>query len=350
MPASASSRSNFSRSSARSIASRACPGWQSPPGPVPGQIEGGLAAELDDDAHGVFLFDHVEHVLDVQGFEVEPVGDVEIRGNRLRIVVDDHRLISRLPEGVDRVHGGVIEFDPLPDADGARTQDEDGRLSPLDSPRPPVHRWRNSTGWRRQTRLRRYPPSCRRAGCPGPGAASGPPPPWSGTGGRGSVGETHPFRLPQKVGVESPLLRQSAFHLHDSFDLVQEKGIDPVSRCASSPLPPRRNHSASRKRRSSSGTFSRLFSSSSVKCSADSRTRWSAPISRERTAFRRDSSRVRPMAITSPVAFIWLPNLRLAEANLSKGQRGILQYHIIDGRLETGEVWPVTGFFSSSRV
>src|SRR5690606_41291715 len=68
-------------------------------------------SELDDDAHGVFPFDHVKHVFDVQGFEIEPVGDVEIRGNRLRIVVDDHRLVSRLPEGADRVHGGVVELE-----------------------------------------------------------------------------------------------------------------------------------------------------------------------------------------------------------------------------------------------
>ena len=33
---------------------------------------------------------------------------------------------------------------------------------------------------------------------------------------------------------------------------------------------------------------------------------------------------VRPTAITSPVAFICVPSLWLAPANLSKGKRGIL--------------------------
>jgi len=36
------------------------------------------------------------------------------------------------------------------------------------------------------------------------------------------------------------------------------------------------------------------------------------------------ASMVRPSAMTSPVAFIWVPRLRSARANLSNGQRGIL--------------------------
>ena len=50
--------------------------------------------------------------------------------------------------------------------------------------------------------------------------------------------------------------------------------------------------------------------------------RWHTPISSERTAFSRHSSRLLPMAMTSPVAFIWVPSLLLAEVNLSKGKRG----------------------------
>ena len=48
------------------------------------------------------------------------------------------------------------------------------------------------------------------------------------------------------------------------------------------------------------------------------------PNSSERTAFCRAASKVRSMAMTSPVAFIWVPMMRSPEANLSKGQRGIL--------------------------
>ena len=51
--------------------------------------------------------------------------------------------------------------------------------------------------------------------------------------------------------------------------------------------------------------------------------RWSTPISSDRTAFRRLSSIVRPMLMTSPVAFICVPSLFCAEVNLSNGKRGI---------------------------
>ena len=50
---------------------------------------------------------------------------------------------------------------------------------------------------------------------------------------------------------------------------------------------------------------------------------WLTPISSERIAFRRLSSIVRPMLITSPVAFICVPSLFEAPANLSNGKRGI---------------------------
>ena len=51
---------------------------------------------------------------------------------------------------------------------------------------------------------------------------------------------------------------------------------------------------------------------------------WQTPVSSERTAFSRLSSIVRPTAITSPVAFIWVPSRLVASLNLSKGKRAIL--------------------------
>ena len=47
------------------------------------------------------------------------------------------------------------------------------------------------------------------------------------------------------------------------------------------------------------------------------------PNSSERTAFVSAPSKVRSMAITSPVAFICVPSWRSPSANLSNGQRGI---------------------------
>jgi len=48
----------------------------------------------------------------------------------------------------------------------------------------------------------------------------------------------------------------------------------------------------------------------------------SMPISEPRTAFISAASNVGAIAMTSPVAFICVPSLRLAPANLSNGQRG----------------------------
>ena len=45
--------------------------------------------------------------------------------------------------------------------------------------------------------------------------------------------------------------------------------------------------------------------------------------SRERMAFISAPSKELAMAMTSPVAFIWVPRVRLAVVNLSKGRRGI---------------------------
>ena len=54
------------------------------------------------------------------------------------------------------------------------------------------------------------------------------------------------------------------------------------------------------------------------------RLRWCAPFSSERTDFSMHSSRLAPMPMTSPVAFIWVPSRLGAVANLSKGNRGNL--------------------------
>lgn len=49
-----------------------------------------------------------------------------------------------------------------------------------------------------------------------------------------------------------------------------------------------------------------------------------SPFQATRTALRRLSSKVLPTLITSPVAFICVPSLLSASANLSNGKRGIL--------------------------
>ena len=74
----------------------------------------------------------------------------------------------------------------------------------------------------------------------------------------------------------------------------------------------KRRRSSTRRRRSQIGVLSVSF-----------RFRQSCPISAPRTAFIRAISKLGAIAMTSPVAFIWVPRVREASANLSKGHLGI---------------------------
>ena len=92
---------------------------------IAAQLDGGLPAEGDDDAVGLFDVDDVLHVLGGQRLEVKPVCRVEVGGDRLGVVVDDDDLVAELLERPHAVDGGVVELDALPDADGARADDDD---------------------------------------------------------------------------------------------------------------------------------------------------------------------------------------------------------------------------------
>ena len=85
--------------------------------------------------------------------------------------------------------------------------------------------------------------------------------------------------------------------------------------------------------------------------SGASQSRARPPISSARTAFWMAASKVRSIAITSPVAFIWVPlRIRSPSGNLSKGQRGIFTTHVVQRRLEgRRRYWPVTALGISSR-
>ena len=86
-----------------------------------------LAAELHDHALGLLDVDHLEHVLDGQRLEVEPVGGVVVGRDRLRVAVDHHRVAADLAHGHRGVHAAVVELDPLADAVRARAEDHDAR-------------------------------------------------------------------------------------------------------------------------------------------------------------------------------------------------------------------------------
>ena len=117
----------------------------SPPGEVPTigtpascerlrEPERRLAAELDDDARrpapAALLGVHdLEHVLERERLEVEPVGGVVVGGDGLRVAVDHDGLVARPRAARSGVHAGVVELDALPDP--VRPGAEDDHRRPL---------------------------------------------------------------------------------------------------------------------------------------------------------------------------------------------------------------------------
>ena len=87
------------------------------------QLEGRLAAELDDHPHGPLHLDHVEHVFEAERFEVEPVAGVVVGGNGFRVAVHHHRGEALGLQGEGGVAAAVVKFDALADAIGATAQD-----------------------------------------------------------------------------------------------------------------------------------------------------------------------------------------------------------------------------------
>ena len=94
-----------------------------------GELEGRLAAELDDDAveRAVLLLDaeDLEDVLEGQRLEVEAVGGVVVGGDGLGVAVDHDRLVAGLGEREAGVAAAVVELDALADAVGAAAEDDD---------------------------------------------------------------------------------------------------------------------------------------------------------------------------------------------------------------------------------
>ena len=91
---------------------------------VAGELQRGLAAELDDHALGPLLLADGEHVLGGERLEIEAVGGVVVGRDRLRIAVDHHRVATELAGGHRRVHAAVVELDPLADPVGPGAEDD----------------------------------------------------------------------------------------------------------------------------------------------------------------------------------------------------------------------------------
>ena len=93
-----------------------------------GQIQRGLAAELNDDAQRLFRPEDVQHILQRHRFEKEPVGGVVIGAHRLRIRIDHDALVSLFPQREGGVDAAVVELDPLADPVGPAAQNDDLRF------------------------------------------------------------------------------------------------------------------------------------------------------------------------------------------------------------------------------
>ena len=81
------------------------------------KVDGRLSAELDNDAVRLLLVGDVQHIFHRQRLEVETVGDVKVRADRLRIVVDDDGFDAHLAQRPYRMHGAIVKLHALTDAD-----------------------------------------------------------------------------------------------------------------------------------------------------------------------------------------------------------------------------------------
>ena len=80
------------------------------------ELQRRLAAVLHDHAPRLLDVHDLEHVLERQRLEVQPVGGVVVGRDRLRVAVDHDGLEPVLAQRHRRVHAAVVELDALADA------------------------------------------------------------------------------------------------------------------------------------------------------------------------------------------------------------------------------------------
>ena len=71
----------------------------------------------------MFGFNHVEHILEGEGLEIEAVAGVVVRGDGFRVAVHHHRRDAGVLGGEGGMAAAVIEFDPLANPVGATPED-----------------------------------------------------------------------------------------------------------------------------------------------------------------------------------------------------------------------------------
>ncbi len=93
-----------------------------------GKVDGGLATQCHDDAHGLLDLDDVHDVLEGERLEVEAVGGVVVGRDGLGVAVDHDRLVALGLERVRGVNAAVVKLDALANAVGAGREDHHAGL------------------------------------------------------------------------------------------------------------------------------------------------------------------------------------------------------------------------------
>ena len=86
------------------------------------QVDGSLAAQGDDHAHGLFQFNDIHHVFRTQGLKIQLVGRGIVRRDSFGVIIDNDCFISFFFNGPNCVHGGIVKFHALTDPDGSGSQ------------------------------------------------------------------------------------------------------------------------------------------------------------------------------------------------------------------------------------
>ena len=85
------------------------------------QVIGNLSACRDDNAMRILQFNDIHHPFESQLVEIQAVTHIIIGRNRFRIIVDHHRAIALLSNGVQRLHTTPVELHRRTDTVGSWT-------------------------------------------------------------------------------------------------------------------------------------------------------------------------------------------------------------------------------------
>src|SRR4051794_18989312 len=89
------------------------------------KIQRSLSAELNDDTGRLLFPDDMQNVFQRKRLEIETIGRVVVRGNRLWVAIDHDRFVALFFERERCMAATVIEFDALPDPVWSASENDD---------------------------------------------------------------------------------------------------------------------------------------------------------------------------------------------------------------------------------